>query len=118
MSSSREPASLGRPTHPKSGLVGTDSGNGRSAILVRGSRGYGRGFGDDTFELGVRVQTETHIDNSDGAGIQTVELHRVDSHSSTTGASGKGVPAQYDLERGDDKYDEEDTRHYDLDAKR
>ena len=66
----------------------------------------------------MRVQTETHIDNSDGAGVQTVELHRVDSHSSMTSASGKGVPVQYDPERGDDKYDEEDTRHYSIDAKR
>ncbi|KAF8609586.1 hypothetical protein BDV93DRAFT_540834 [Ceratobasidium sp. AG-I] len=115
LSSSREPASLARPPHPKSGV---ESGTNRPAMLVRGSRGYGRPFGNDTFELGVRVQTETHIDNSDGAGVQTVSLHRVDSHSSMTSASGKNVPVQYDPERGDDKYDEEDTRHYGIDAKR
>lgn len=117
MSSSREPGSLARPP-PKSGLTGTDSGAHRPALLVRGSRGYGRGFGNDAFELGVRVQTETHIDNSDGLGAQTVELSKVDSRSSTTGASGKGVPVQYDPERGDSHYDEDDTRHYDIDAKR
>lgn len=79
---------------------------------MRGPRARGRGgLGSDTFELGVRVQTETHMDHDD-AGARTVELHRVESLSST-GASGKGIPAQYDAERGYDRYDEDDTRHYD-----
>lgn len=109
LSSSREPVSLVRPP-PKSSLVGTDSGNHRPVILTQGSRGYGHGFGGDAFELGVRVQMDTHIDKADGSDVQTVKLHRVDSHSSTTGASGKGVPVQYDVERGDDRYDYDDAK--------
>ncbi|KAG9104869.1 hypothetical protein FRC06_006694 [Ceratobasidium sp. 370] len=95
-----------------------ESGKHRPTSLVRSPRGHGRGgYGTDTFELGVRVQTETHME-TDGhlVSARAVELQRAESLSSTTGASAKGFPGQYDLERGDDKY-EEDARQYALDAK-
>ncbi|KAG8745738.1 hypothetical protein FRC10_007218, partial [Ceratobasidium sp. 414] len=114
MSSSRDPTLAGRP-HPQS--LGIESGKHRSASLVRSPRGQGRGgYGADTFELGVRVQTETHMETDElPVSARAVELQRAGSFSSTTGTSAKGVPVQYDLERGDDKY--EDTRQYELDAK-
>ncbi|KAG9126618.1 hypothetical protein FRC07_002768 [Ceratobasidium sp. 392] len=101
--------------HPKS--LGVESGKHHPTSLVHTPRGHGRnGFGGDTFELGVRVQTETHMDMDDlPAGTRAVDLQRAESFSSM-GASGKGVPVQYDPERGYDKY-EENNRQFGYDAK-
>lgn len=73
--------------------------------MVHGSGRRGRGFGSDTFELGVRVQTETHMDRGD-VGTRTVELSKIESNSSAE-LSGKGVTP--DPERG--------YGHYNPDAK-
>ncbi|CCO29386.1 hypothetical protein RSOLAG1IB_02656 [Rhizoctonia solani AG-1 IB] len=115
-SSTREPPSLGRPVFPAKAFRSSESGNTRpvSSVIVRGPGGRtGRGNPNDTFELGVRVQTETHMDNGDDNGVRTVDLQRAESRSST-GASGK---VQYDPERGYGPYDEDETRKYDSDAK-
>lgn len=112
-SSSRDPVSARNAAlaHAK-GTQGTESSKARpTSLVVRG-----RHPPTDTFELGVRIQTETHMDNGNDVGVRTVDLHRVESLSST-GASGKGVPAQYDPERGYDHDDEDDSRQYDRDAK-
>ncbi|QRV91421.1 hypothetical protein RhiJN_19439 [Ceratobasidium sp. AG-Ba] len=117
VSSSRDPTLANRPQYPKS--LGAESAKYRPTSLIRSPRGYGRGgYASDTFELGVRVQTETHMETDDlpHSGARTVELQRAESISSTTGNSGKGVPVQYDPERGY-AYDEEDTRQYIVDAK-
>ncbi|KAF8707610.1 hypothetical protein RHS03_04030, partial [Rhizoctonia solani] len=115
-SSAREPPSLGRPVFPAKGFQSSESGKTRptSSITVHGSgiRNL-RGNPTDTFELGVRIQTETHMDTEGDGGVRTVDLQRVESHSST-GASGK---VKYDPERGYEPYDEDETRRYDSDAK-
>ncbi|KAG8726540.1 hypothetical protein FRC12_023306, partial [Ceratobasidium sp. 428] len=102
--------------HPKALTI--DSGKHYPSSFVRTPRGHDRsGYGGDTFELGVRVQTETHMDMDElPVGSRAVELRRAESLSSTTGASGKGLPVQYDPERGYDKY-EEDSRQHSFDAK-
>ncbi|KAJ1311237.1 hypothetical protein OPQ81_009737 [Rhizoctonia solani] len=119
-SSAREPPSSGgRPPFQAKGYL-SESGKTRpaSSIVVRGPGGRnGHAMATDTFELGVRIQTETHMDSGVDIGARTVDLQKVESRSSTTGASGKGVPVQYDPERGYDHYDEDDTRQYDRDAK-
>ncbi|KAG9095458.1 hypothetical protein FS749_010418 [Ceratobasidium sp. UAMH 11750] len=116
ISNNYDPTLAGRPRDPRS--LGVESGKHRSTSLVHSPRGHGRGgYGTDMFELGVRVQTETHMEADDvPVTARAVELQRAGSFSSTTGASAKGIPVQYDLERGDDKY-EEDTRRYSPDAK-
>jgi hypothetical protein len=111
--SSRDPVSAPRPPIHVKGFQSSDSGKARPKSLM--VRGGGQQNPTDTFELGVRIQTETHMDGGDELGARTVDLHRVESLSST-GASGKGVPAQYDPERGFD-HDDDDTRHYDRDVK-
>ncbi|CAE6490580.1 unnamed protein product [Rhizoctonia solani] len=115
-SSAREPPSLGRPVFPAKGFQSSESGKTRptSSITVHGSgiRNL-RGNPTDTFELGVRIQTETHMDTEGDGGVRTVDLQRVESHSST-GASGK---VKYDPERGYEPYDEDETHRYDSDAK-
>ncbi|CAE6455456.1 unnamed protein product [Rhizoctonia solani] len=115
------PSSGARPPFHGGKAFLSDSGKTRpsSSVVVRGPGGGGRTghMGTDTFELGVRIQTETHMDNGEDIGARTVDLQKVDSRSSTTGASGKGVPVQYDPERGYGNYDEDDTRKYDHDVK-
>ncbi|KAG8691506.1 hypothetical protein FRC11_002402 [Ceratobasidium sp. 423] len=115
-SSSRGPPSGGRPFQGKGFLSESGKTRPTSSIVARGPGGRS-GLPTDTFELGVRVETETHMDNGEDLGARTVDLKRVDSRSSTTDASGKGVPVQYDPERGYGQYDEDDTRQYDRDAK-
>ncbi|CAE6388871.1 unnamed protein product [Rhizoctonia solani] len=115
-SNTREiPSSGGRPFHGKGFLSDSAKIRPSSSTVVRP---HGRHpAGADTFELGVRIQTETHMDSGEDSGARTVDLQRAESRSSMTDASGKGVPVQYDPERGYGQYDDDDTRKYDRDAK-
>ncbi|CAE6395923.1 unnamed protein product [Rhizoctonia solani] len=115
-SSAREPPSLGRPVFAAKGFQSSESSKTRptSSVIVRGPGGRAiPAKTTDTFELGVRIQTETHMDNGDDNGARTVDLQRAESRSST-GASGK---VQYDPERGYGPYDEDETHRYDSDVK-
>ncbi|CUA76897.1 hypothetical protein RSOLAG22IIIB_02376 [Rhizoctonia solani] len=116
-SNSRDLPSSARPPFSAKGFS-SESGKTRptSSVVMRGPAGR-HPMATDTFELGVRIQTETHMDNGEDLGVRTVDLQRAESRSSTTGTSGKGVPVQYDPERGYGQYDDDDTRKYDRDAK-
>ncbi|CAE7073543.1 unnamed protein product [Rhizoctonia solani] len=115
-SNSRDlPSSGARP--PFKGFL-SESGKTRptSSVVVRAPGGR-HPMGTDTFELGVRIQTETHMDHGEDVGARTVDLQKVESRSSTTDTSGKNDLVKYDPERGYSQYDEDDTRQYDRDAK-